>query len=87
MMVILWFLILALAATGWISRLDMFWGDDWPKDLHGVLADLLLALVGVHVSAAMLMSRIHKENLILSMVTGKKSPAFDPGKASTGEAE
>ncbi|RDK08350.1 cytochrome b/b6 domain-containing protein [Cupriavidus lacunae] len=85
MMLVLWILILALAATGWMSRLDMFWGEDWPKDLHGVLAYLLLALVGMHVAAAILMSRLHKENLILSMVTGRKPAAPDQGKASAAD--
>jgi cytochrome b len=85
MMLVLWILILSLAATGWMSRLDMFWGEDWPKDIHGVLAYVLLALVSVHVAAAILMSRLHKENLILAMVTGRKPAAPDQGKPSAGE--
>ncbi|EYS83313.1 cytochrome B oxidoreductase [Cupriavidus sp. SK-4] len=87
MMLVLWILILSLAATGWMSRLDMFWGEDWPKDLHGVLADVLLALVSVHVVAAILMSRLHKENLILSMVTGKKPAAPDQRRPSAEDGE
>lgn len=87
MMLVLWVLILALAATGWMSRLDMFWGEDWPKDIHGVLAYVLLALVVLHIAAAVLMSRFHKENLVLSMVTGKKPAAPDQGKPSAAEGE
>ncbi|NOV22730.1 cytochrome B oxidoreductase [Cupriavidus necator] len=87
MMLVLWALILALAATGWMSRLDMLWGEDWPKDIHGVLARLLLALVGLHIAAAILMSLVHKENLILSMVTGKKPAAPAAGSPSVGTGE
>jgi cytochrome b len=72
MMLALWSLILALAVTGWMSRLDAFWGDDGIKDIHAVLADTLIALVGVHIVAALVMSRLHGENLVLAMVTGRK---------------
>lgn len=81
MMLALWILILSLAATGWISRLERFWGEDLPKDVHAILAYVLLALVCVHIGAAILMSRLHKENLILAMVTGRK-PAGDQGNLS-----
>ncbi len=47
--------------------------------------DVLLALVSVHVVAAILMSRLHKENLILSMVTGRKPAAPDQRKPSAGD--
>lgn len=71
-MLAMWALILALAITGWLSRLDAFWGEDWPKDVHAALARILLALIVVHVTAAIVMSLIHKENLIAAMFTGKK---------------
>jgi len=71
-MLAMWGLILALAATGWLSRLDAFWGEDWPTDVHATLAYTLAALVVVHVSAAVVMSVLHKDNLILAMLTGKK---------------
>lgn len=71
-MLAMWGLILALACTGWLSRLDAFWGEDWPRDLHAWLAYTLAALVAVHVSAAIVMSLLHKDNLILAMLTGRK---------------
>lgn len=71
-MLAMWGLILALAITGWLSRLDAFWGEDWPLDLHAWLAYTLAALVVVHVSAAIIMSVLHKDNLVLAMLTGKK---------------
>jgi cytochrome b len=71
-MLSMWGLILALSLTGWLSRLDAFWGEDWPQDVHAWLAYALAALVVVHVSAAILMSKLHQDNLILAMLTGKK---------------
>jgi cytochrome b len=68
----MWGLIAALTITGWLSRLDAFWGEDWPIALHAWAAYALLALVVLHVSAAIVMSVLHKDNLILAMLTGKK---------------
>ncbi|CAH0446242.1 hypothetical protein LMG10661_02340 [Ralstonia syzygii subsp. syzygii] len=68
----MWTLILALGATGWLSRLDAFWGEDWPQDLHGLLADALTVLIVIHVAAAIAMSVFHKENLIRAIITGRK---------------
>lgn len=31
---IMWLLIMLLAFTGWLSRTDLFWGEDWPVDCH-----------------------------------------------------
>lgn len=71
-MLAMWALILLLAVTGWMSRLDAFWGEDWPIDLHRAIAYGLMALVVVHVAAAIVMGRIHQENLIAAMLTGRK---------------
>jgi len=72
MMLAMWALILALAVTGWMSRLDPFWGEDWPIDIHRWLSNTLLGLVVVHVVAAIAMSLKGRENLIVSMLTGRK---------------
>jgi cytochrome b len=72
MMLLMWALILALAVTGWMSRLDALWGEDWPITIHAVLADSLMALIVVHVLAAIVFSIAGKENLVLAMLTGRK---------------
>ncbi len=72
MMLAMWTLILALAITGWMSRLDPFWGEDWPIDIHRWLSNTLLALIVLHVAAAIAMSIKGRENLIASMLTGRK---------------
>ncbi|WP_051180418.1 cytochrome b/b6 domain-containing protein [Caballeronia insecticola] len=75
MALFLWSLILALAVSGWIMRLDMFWGEDWPQEIHTRLSVAVEVCVCVHVAAAVLMSLWTRENLIGAMVTGWKRSA------------
>nr|WP_116323023.1 cytochrome b/b6 domain-containing protein [Cupriavidus sp. P-10] len=86
MMLTLWIFILALAFTGWLSRLDRFWGEDGPKDFHAILAYVLMALVGIHIAAACFMSWLHKENLMLAMVTGRKPAQEGDGPPTDAES-
>ena len=69
---LLWLLVLMLGVTGWMSRLDAFWGDDLIHDLHVWLADALLAAVLMHLAGVAAMSWIWRENLPSAMVTGRK---------------
>jgi cytochrome b len=71
---LLWALVLALALTGWMSRLDAFWGDEMLQAVHAWLADSLLAAVVVHLLGVAAMSWAWRENLPLAMVTGRKRP-------------
>ena len=80
---LLWILVLLLGLTGWMSRLDAFWGDDLVIDAHALLADLLLVCVVVHVAAVIVMSWILRENLPAAMITGRKAP----GRPSPQSAE
>lgn len=48
------------------------------EDAHEAIAYSLLALIGVHVAAVLLMSHLAKDNLILAMVTGKKHASRYP---------
>jgi cytochrome b len=72
MAIALWLLILALAASGWLMRLDAFWGEDWPHDIHTYLSDALEICVCAHIVAAIVMSVWTRDNLILAMLTGTK---------------
>ena len=56
-------------------RLDAFWGEDWPHEIHTWLSIALEVCVCVHIAAAMLMSVWTRENLIRAMVTGYKRDA------------
>ncbi|MDP2154346.1 MAG: cytochrome b/b6 domain-containing protein [Methylotenera sp.] len=68
---VMWGLILLLGLTGWISRTDQFWGEDWPVELHEVLSKALQCMVVLHLMAVLLLSKKSGENLIRAMVRGK----------------
>lgn len=67
----MWTLIFLLALTGWLSRTDQFWGEDWPVDLHELFSNVLQGLVLLHLAAVVLMSRLQKKNLLRQMIAGK----------------
>jgi cytochrome b len=69
---LMWTLVLLLGLTGWISRLDAFWGDDFVHDLHAWLADALLVCVVLHLCGVAVMSWHWRENLPAGMFTGRK---------------
>lgn len=73
---LLWSLVLLLGITGWISRLDAFWGDDGIREVHAWLAQALLIAVAVHLCGIAAMSWRWRENLSAAMLTGWKRP-FD----------
>lgn len=72
MMLALMGLLLATGITGWMTTLDAFWGEDWLQELHGGLANAIMVLALVHAAAAIVESLRHRENLVWSMVTGRK---------------
>jgi cytochrome b len=69
---LVWLLVLLLGLTGWMSRLDAFWGDDDVHGAHAFLAGLLLYAVILHLVGVGAMSWLWKENLASSMITGLK---------------
>jgi len=69
---LIWSLVLLLGLTGWMSRLDAFWGDETVQGLHLWLANALLAAVLVHVAGVAAMSWIWRENLPAAMLSGRK---------------
>lgn len=54
-------------------RLDAFWGEDWPQEIHTWLSVALEVCVCVHVAAAVLMSVWTRENLIGGNVDGMEA--------------
>ena len=74
-MVLLMVLILLLGLTGyWIVK-DLL--SELVGEAHEIIASMAMAVVIVHIAAAILVSFFQKENLIKSMVTGKKMGAID----------
>ena len=65
----------ATCLTGWMQGLDTFWGVEWVQEVHTVCANLIVAMAVAHVAAALAESFFHRENLVLSMITGRKRPA------------
>lgn len=68
-------LLAAIAATlgsGWLMLTDAFWGSSLMEELHEAAATLILLLVPVHVAGVIFESLRHRENLVISMLDGKK---------------
>jgi cytochrome b len=64
-----------IAATIWSGA----FGGEAAEEFHEIVAWTLLAMIGIHVVAVVVMSAIERENLARAMVTGDKSRARHPG--------
>ncbi|MDI2143550.1 MULTISPECIES: cytochrome b/b6 domain-containing protein [unclassified Pseudomonas] len=73
---------LTVGLSGWaMEKIDALWGADWPLQVHETAADALLALVIVHIAAALFESVQVRDNLPLSMLTGRRRRLpDDPGR-------
>lgn len=68
--------VFAAGATGLAVYNDL--GGRWLEHLHEFVANAVLAVVAVHIVGVMAGSLLHRENLVRSMVTGRKTgPARD----------
>lgn len=72
MMLLLMALLSGVSITGWMLTLDAFFGSEALEDFHKAIANSILILAGLHAAAALFESWRHRENLILSMITGYK---------------
>jgi cytochrome b len=72
MMLALMALLAAVSITGWMLTLDSYFGNEPLEDLHEALANSILFFAGLHVAAALFESWKHDENLVWSMITGRK---------------
>lgn len=69
---VLWAVVLAVVLTGWMLRLDAFWGDEAVESVHGTAAYVLGGCALVHVAGAIATSLRYRVNLVAAMVTGKR---------------
>lgn len=65
-------LLTGIAITGFMMTMYAFWGAQWVEDLHKALANVMLALIALHVAGVLFASLQHGENLIRAMLTGRK---------------
>lgn len=72
MIVILLAMLSGTCVTGYMMTTDAFWGAQWIEDVHEAMANLTLGLVFIHVAGVLVASFEHRENLIWSMITGRK---------------
>ena len=63
-------LTLGVAASGWASYNEV--AGNWLEDLHEAAANLMLAVVGIHIAGVVVASWLHRENLAGSMLSGRK---------------
>jgi cytochrome b len=72
MALLIWTLVVLLALTGWVSRWDRYWGEDWPIEIHAWLAQGLQACIVLHLVGVLTSSLIERQNLVRGMVSGNK---------------
>lgn len=72
MIVIILLLLVIVPVSGWLSTTDAYFGVPWVDHLHHMSGHLLMILVGVHVAGVVVSSWLHRENLIIGMITGRK---------------
>ena len=77
MMLSLWAVIIGLGITGYLMEAEIFGNADLLEEVHELLANSLYLLVPLHIAAAIAMSYWQRQNLIKSMITGKKTVIDD----------
>jgi len=73
MILLLLGLLVVVGGSGWLSETDAFFGVSWVDHLHHGSAHLLLVVIGLHLAGVVVSSWLHRENLVLAMLTGRKS--------------
>ena len=72
-MILMMLSMLLLGVTGFmLEEIDYFWGEEWLEEVHELIANGLAGLVGLHILAALVESLRLRENLPLSMITGRR---------------
>lgn len=64
-------LALFVTASGWATYNEL--AGDSLEEVHEATANIMLAIVAIHVAGVTLGSWIHKENLVRAMISGRKS--------------
>jgi cytochrome b len=60
------------ALSGYLMTTEAYWGSKIMEEVHVTLVNATLALVALHVLGVLVASFEHRENLVKSMLTGRK---------------
>ena len=52
--------------------------DEFWEEFHEVSTNVTLVLIFLHIAGVLISCRVHKENLIMAMITGRKKIKKDP---------
>jgi cytochrome b len=58
--------------TGIMMTTNAYWGVKWVEEVHELVANLTVVLVGLHLVGVFVASIGHRENLVAAMITGRK---------------
>ncbi len=72
---------IASAISGWAVYEEI--GGDWLEELHEFISNAMLAVVFVHIAGVLIVSYLQGENLIVSMITGRKRRAANQAISSS----
>lgn len=72
MVIALLAIVAVISATGVMMTTNAYFGVEWVEELHEGSVNMGLILVGLHILGVIFASFEHGENLVRSMVTGRK---------------
>ena len=67
--------LIGTCTTGYMMTTDAYWGAKWVEGVHELFANLTVGLIVAHVLGVLVASFEHRENLVASMITGRKRKA------------
>lgn len=72
MIIALLVMLTGTSITGTMMTTDEYWGAKWVEEVHEAFANLTVGLIVFHIFGVLISSFEHGENLVKSMITGRK---------------
>lgn len=69
---VMWFLLFVTGLLGWMSEWDLFWGEDWIKEVYEILVNLIMVVVVVYVLVVIIMFKFIGYFYVYGMLIGYK---------------